>query len=1147
VNFEVYAYWNTTELAAVFNAIAAITGGADFNGLLRTLALVAIISLAIAVLAGRSRMDDFWKWVVMLAIFHGMLLVPKSNVVIVDRTGTAPAQVVSNVPIGLAALAHGTSKIGDWLTKTFETVFSLPDDVQLRKNGTLFGHRIMRERLAAGTVNPILLHNLMEFYRECVWPDLATGYISSRDISEASDIWALFNNTNPGLLVTILDYNDPATSSTVSCPIAYSTLTSQLALDTDKNLEEIGKKLYPGMSAAAAKAAFIGSLQTTTNYLLGVSQSAQNILKQAIVANTIIDAEYTIPSQVGDAAQAQVKLAGAQAIRSFNTSYGTMAALADETMPKLRNAVEILTYAMFPIVVLIIVVSGQYAVTFLKTYLGALLWVQLWPPLYAVTNFIMNTKAASGLSSATDGDGLALKYYNYLGTAVATDQAIAGVLAVAIPVIAWGIVQATMAAANAVASSVTAGGAYGASLSQGNLTVGATNVDTTKAGLYTAGLYNMQPMLKGGVPNSMVAGEQGTVAQEGLIYRFSGSWGQASALDSNRDGRIAVDEITSFQGLGSSMFGGKAGLSLGQSRSDGIYSDESVQAGKGRAASLGDTQTARLTREQGAAWGRTFTQALNDEIGRETGGGVTTAAGHSSNTGSETTGQKLLQNQEGAGVNSGVGTGVGTASHGTPPQVKADASRKGLSGMLAEKIGNALAFSVSGDVRTGQTYAEQATQLMKTMSQDDVRKSYDIVSRALKKTAGTTSDQGMRQATERMAAALDKAKTFDSKELASIMEQASAGNRRDVTSRNAAEVSSDTSRELFKTAWMMLASRQGWDDTVTTERLATFAREWNSNASFREDAEVAMLERLKGNSLLQTGVRDPLAQDELRGRGGADVDALNRQGGAEVAAQNASNVGQVRQNQFADPRSMPSIAPAAQAYAQTMGQADRETQRRAAQMHLEQGINTVANALYHDRQKGMFTVLLNTYGFGAGSASPQEYAAKLREAAAKDPELARGLATIGMNHEQAKIGPTEQNLEWVLHKAGRSVAEAEGKGATAAYEVAGVWRWAKGLFSEEPGAPSELVPPQTHQPPVYGANMGAPGVASNQGDAAATRPAGAEQGGRNLGGPLSGTPGSSNLGKLLGGNQRQMPTQAQPTEGADSQQKAGDAPPPGNR
>lgn len=1048
MNFEVYAYWNTTELAAVFNAIAAITGSGDFNGLLRTLALVAILSLAIAVLAGRSRMDDFWKWVVMLGIFHGMLLVPKSNVVIIDRTGTAPAQVVANVPIGLASLAHGTSKIGDWLTTTFETVFSLPDDVQLRKNGTLFGHRVMRERLAAGTVNPILLHNLMEFYRECVWPDMATGYISSRDISEASDIWALFNNTNPGLLVTILDYNDPASSSTVSCPNAYTTLTEQLALDTDQQLGEIGKRLYPGMNPSLAKAAFTGSLQTTTNYLLGVSQSAQNILKQAIVGNTIIDAEYTIPSQLGDAAQAQVKLARAQAIRSFNSSYGTMIALADETMPKLRNAVEILTYALFPIVVLIIVVSGQFAATFLKSYIGALLWVQLWPPLYAVTNFIMNTKAATGLGSATGGDGLALKYYNYLGSAVASDQAIAGVLAVAIPVIAYGIVQATMAAAHSVVSSVTAGGAYGASLAQGNLTMGAANVDTTKAGLYTAGLYNMQPMLKGGVPNSMIAGEQGTVAQEGLIYRFSGSWGQASALDSNRDGRITVDEITSFQGLGSSLFGGKAGLSLGQSRSDGIYSDESVQAGKGRATSLGDTQTARMTREHGAAWGRAFTQALNDEIGRETSGGNTTRAGHSSNVGRENQGSKILINQEGADVGSGIGTSVGTASHGAPKpgsykEAKALGEKVGKRELLAEKLGGAISAIVSGNVKTAQQHAEQANQIMNTMSQDEIRKSYEIVSRAMHKTAGSTSDQGTRQATERIAAALDNAKTFDSKELASIMEQASAGNRRDITSRNAAEVSSDTSRELFKTAWTMLARQQGWDDTVTTDRLATFAREWNNNASFRQDAEVAMLERLKGDTAMRTNVGAPLTRAEVENLGERDVSSLEQRGRAEVDAQHTQDVGKVSASQPADPRSMPSIAPAAEGYAKAMRQANGEVQARTAKIHLEQGIDTVANALYHDRQKGVGQMLWNTYGFGVFSASPQEYAAKLREAAARDPELARGLATIGLNYDQAKTGPTKQNLEWVVHRAGRSLAEAEGKFSTGLYEAI---NWSGNLF-----------------------------------------------------------------------------------------------------
>jgi len=245
VNFEIYAYWNTTELVNVFNAIAAITGSGDFNGLLRTLALVVIIGLVVAVLAGKSRQEDFWRWVVMLAVMHGMLLVPKSNVLIVDRTGTNPAQVVGNVPIGLAALAHGTSKIGDWLTTAFESVFSLPDDVQLRKTGTLFGHRVMLERLGTQFASPVLMRNLDEFYRECVVPDLATGQINPDALAKTENIWQEFSNTNPGLLVTIADYNDPSVTNTVNCPSAYGALTTQLNLDANSVLGLKAQGLFP--------------------------------------------------------------------------------------------------------------------------------------------------------------------------------------------------------------------------------------------------------------------------------------------------------------------------------------------------------------------------------------------------------------------------------------------------------------------------------------------------------------------------------------------------------------------------------------------------------------------------------------------------------------------------------------------------------------------------------------------------------------------------------------------------------------------------------------------------------------------------------------------------------------------------------------
>lgn len=536
MDFEIYAYWNTVELAAAFNAIVGITGSGDFIGLMKTLALVMIISLSLAALAGLSRGEDFWKWVIMLAMFHGMLLVPKSNVLIVDRTGTEPVQVVSNVPIGLASLAHTTSKIGDWLTTAFETTSSLPDDVQLRNNGTLFGHRVMRERLAVRTVNPILHYNLMEFYRECVWPDLIKGYLRFRDIAEAEDIWgSALNDTNPGLFVTIRDYNDPAAISTVTCPDAHTAIGAQLVVDANAALSESASRMYPGVNPTVARNAFIGALESTSGYLIGVSQSAPDIIKQAMVSNSIIDAGYTIPAQMGDAAYSQIKLAEAQAIRSYKTASGVALKLAESTMPKLRNAIELLAYALFPVMVLLIVVAGQYAIKFIKAYVGILLWVQLWPPLYAVMNFMMNVKAASAMTTATAGNGLALKYYSYLGTATVSDAEVAGYLAAAIPVIAWGIVQGSMMmAANAVASPANAAAsAAAAGASQGNIGMGSYSEGTVSAGNVSAGQYNTQPTMRTGAPSMTRMDDGGgtltTYGRGTTAYDASGKMSQINA------------------------------------------------------------------------------------------------------------------------------------------------------------------------------------------------------------------------------------------------------------------------------------------------------------------------------------------------------------------------------------------------------------------------------------------------------------------------------------------------------------------------------------------------------------------------------------------------------------------------------------------
>ncbi len=509
--YEVYAYWNVAELEAMFNAVASIMGSGDYLGLLRTMAIVGIIVVVIATLTGRERLDGMWKWLFFLAIFQSMLLIPKVTVTIVDRTGNEPPRAVANVPIGLGAFAHSMSKVGDWLTGAFETVFSLPDDVKFRKNGTLFGHRVLSERLAVKSGNPVLTSNLLEFYRECVAPDLATGYIRMKeDILEVNNVWGSLNGkANPARLVTLRDTMDPTVMSTVGCDVAYQSLTTQINAESSRQITLLGSRLYPKMSQADAGTAIIGSLATSTNYLLGVSASAQDAVKQAIVANFMIDAQYMLPAQIGDAASAQTNLAMAQSLRSTSDSYKLMARVAESTMPKVRNAIELVQYAIFPVFLLFVVLSGHQAGGIIKSYAASLFWIQLWAPLYAVMNFIITMYSRSQYTNGSAGNGLSIEQMSFLNTAIVSDQAIAGMLVISIPAIAAAIVKGGEVGLQSVAGLVApprdpekiASGLAMGNMQMGNASLNNVSHDTMK-GL----AIDMNPSLRQGMTNYQARG-----------------------------------------------------------------------------------------------------------------------------------------------------------------------------------------------------------------------------------------------------------------------------------------------------------------------------------------------------------------------------------------------------------------------------------------------------------------------------------------------------------------------------------------------------------------------------------------------------------------------------------------------------------------
>ncbi|TXF11209.1 conjugal transfer protein TraG N-terminal domain-containing protein [Pelomicrobium methylotrophicum] len=695
MNFEVYSYWNIEELKGVFNAVAALMGGADFLGLMRTLALVMILSLALVVLAGRGRMENFWQWVFMVAILHGVLFVPKTNVILVDRTGSQPTQVVANVPIGLAALAHTVSKIGDWTTRAFETVFSLPDDIKFQSSGMMFGQRVQQEMRFLKIISSPLSADFNAWYRECVVPEIAlTNGAILDDVMQAPDAWAALNGrTNPALYVTISD-------TLMNCQQAYDNLTQRFNAESRTVLDRFATALLPGNPAAVTKVSNV--INTTDSLFLGISRSAVDAIRQGIVGMALLDAHCNVFAESNNPAKAAACLAQVSSIRSANAAYTVMAKVAESSMPKLRNAIELVQYAIAPIILLIAVVSGHYAIRVLRTYAMSLVWIQLWPPLYAVVHYIMTVKAQQ-LAQMTQSNGGAMEWLSMVDSVMMSDQAVAGMLVVAIPPIAAALVKGGEVGLQAVAGLVTpprSAEKEAAEIARGN---------------YTAGQFSAAPTLTTGAWSAKVMSTDGTVTN---VFA---------------SGESALDARLRMHNLGAAInFDQRMATAVQRQaeRAEQASATEAVEAAQTVTSALSNAVTSGLVRSRGEGGRTTFTAADRTEFSENVAKAMNLAASHLHRKGLDQTLAAEI-------------AGLATASFGmpellkkiSPAQIEATLQAKGLSNTKASDV-----LQAARELSENKEFREAVQKLRSTGRSDEFGITDESRRQGAKETAARLED-----------------------------------------------------------------------------------------------------------------------------------------------------------------------------------------------------------------------------------------------------------------------------------------------------------------------------------------------------------------------------------------------------------------------
>jgi conjugal transfer mating pair stabilization protein TraG len=525
-SFTVYAYFNVDQLATLFDGIAAIAGSGDFLDVFRVIAMLSFLVFVAGLAVNKSQEPfEFFRWLIIVVMVHTVLLVPKADVVLIDRTGSAPPTVRSNVPVGLAFFASVTSHVGDALTRAFETVFALPDDLQFQKNGMMFGNTILVDSLQAVPTNPAFRDDLVKFINSCTYYDMIAGRISQDDFARSEDVWTMMGNTSNTLSTPI----STAPTGSMLCSDAYTDIANRWAAETTATMQTRGRVLNPGAPSNAAAGALLSTqIANTYTQLTNISQSATTMLRQNMALNSVRDSQMVSAQRLDSPSSAIVGAAQAQAEMTANTNYLTMARVAERAGPVIRNVVELICYAVFPLIILLLIVAGEHAGKVFKGYVMSLVWIQLIPPLYAVLNFAMTSASRHNLvgiaESSTTAAAVTLVNIGQLSQRGLSESAIAGYLTLSLPLIAWALVKSGeiggAALFSAIMAPATGGGSAAANqMATGNVNQGNVSLDTTATNNVNSNKYDTAPSMASGFTRITNAAGTSTASGDGT-YRY---------------------------------------------------------------------------------------------------------------------------------------------------------------------------------------------------------------------------------------------------------------------------------------------------------------------------------------------------------------------------------------------------------------------------------------------------------------------------------------------------------------------------------------------------------------------------------------------------------------------------------------------------
>ena len=499
--FQIDTYGNGQFIAEVLNSVA-ILAGSGLLGLIR-LGLVAGILLAVLSSLFGGRTAPGHQFALSILIYM-MLFGVRVDMAVYDRV-TSYTRVISSVPAGVGVFAWTTSGIGSGLTRVMEGAFSLPEALRYSKNGLLRGAELIKRSTSFAVAEPHLANTLDSFVRECGLKSVTSGLVSPDSLEKSADLFSSMGAANYRFVELHTNVALPAGAyasppSAGDCSAAARPILAYCG-EAHAGVNACLDAYYPGWAVELAEesgfvdrqtntvdtAGFAEALRESYGELAGISVSAKEIIIQNALINSYSRSVKSL-AVAGGSEASLLSLSIAEARARQKNSFLVLGEMARHTLPYIRGLLQGILYGIFPAVIFL--AMTPLAARIIPAYLIAMLWTELWNPIYAIVNLFSSLKLARALEPYTDG---ALTVISRGSVVHESDMAmaVAGLAATIVPMIAYYVVSASQhAVVGAVQqfmgptqsiSTQTAGAHAAGNISLGNVSVATGRYDTVTA------------------------------------------------------------------------------------------------------------------------------------------------------------------------------------------------------------------------------------------------------------------------------------------------------------------------------------------------------------------------------------------------------------------------------------------------------------------------------------------------------------------------------------------------------------------------------------------------------------------------------------------------------------------------------------------